>query len=48
MNKKRWITFAIALLVLPAIAGLKDTTAKLSDADPPLLVCAAVLECFSF
>jgi uncharacterized protein (TIRG00374 family) len=44
------VVAAISLLyvVLPAIAGLKDTTAKLSDADPLLLVCAAVLESLSF
>ena len=41
---------AISLLyvVVPAIAGLKDTTGKLADADAPLLVIAALVECLSF
>lgn len=44
------VVAAISLLyvVLPAPAGLKDTTGRLSDADPALLVCAALLECLSF
>src|SRR4051794_18670066 len=44
------IIAALSLLyvVLPAVAGLKDTTGRLSDADPALLVGAALLECLSF
>jgi uncharacterized protein (TIRG00374 family) len=44
------VVAAISLLyvVLPAIAGLKDTTSKLSDAEVPLLILAAFLECLSF
>ena len=39
---------SILYVVLPAVAGLKETTGRLSDADAPLLVCAALLECLSF
>src|SRR5689334_6534290 len=44
------IVAALSLLyvVLPALAGLRDTTDRLSEADVQLLICAALLECLSF
>jgi uncharacterized protein (TIRG00374 family) len=39
---------SVLYVVLPAVAGLKDTTGKLSDADVPVLLCAALVECLSF
>jgi uncharacterized protein (TIRG00374 family) len=39
---------SVLYVVLPAVAGLKATTGRLSEADVPMLVCAALLECLSF
>jgi putative heme transporter len=44
------IVVAISALyvVLPALAGLKDTSARLAEGNLPLLLCAALLEVLSF
>ena len=39
---------SVLYVVLPAVAGLRETTGRLSDADVAILVCAALLECLSF
>jgi uncharacterized protein (TIRG00374 family) len=42
------VAISALYVLLPALTGLKDTTHRLSQGDPALLACAALLELLSF